>query len=67
MRENNYKHPHPCIIVSIRIRSIKHISIEKKRAVVGELQRRTNVQKLGLIYEALIQIHGVMMLSVYTC
>jgi hypothetical protein len=43
---------------------IKHISIEKKQRVV---EKNPCTKVLKLIYEALIQTHGVIMLSVYTC
>jgi hypothetical protein len=33
-RENDYRHPHLCIIVSIRDGRIKHINIEEKQGVV---------------------------------
>ena len=53
------------IFVSLYQSELDQLSTLAQRR--GELQRRTNVQKLELIYEALIQTRGVMMFSVYTC
>jgi hypothetical protein len=52
------------IIVSVRDGRINHICINKKQRVVEE---NPCIEVLKLIYEALIQTHGVIMLSVYTC
>jgi hypothetical protein len=43
---------------------IKHMSIEEKQRVV---EKNPCTKVLKLIHEALIQTHGVLMFSVYTC